>query len=165
MGPVIGEPRMPGGRYGKGTEVQGRLEHRQLAMPLVQESLRHSRDQIGLGNQFDRQQMALDGSDAARVLRVLCLRRLGSVAGLSQLATGVRRWRSYGAQWAMILSGAQSALAGTHFAQLASGPETPDITAIAPYAAFGAFYFFVSAVWLLVATRRRSVAQLPGETG
>ncbi len=34
------------------------------------------------------------------------------LAGLLQLATAIRRWKSYGAQWAMVLSGAQSALAG-----------------------------------------------------
>ncbi len=81
-----------------------------------------------------------------------------TLAGLFQLATGVRRWRAYGAQWAMILSGAQSALAGTHFVVKAGGPETPDITGVAPYAAFGAFYFLVSAIWLLVAARRRRAA-------
>src|SRR5450432_865367 len=32
------------------------------------------------------------------------------LSGALQLTTGVRRWNSFGAQWAMILSGAQSAL-------------------------------------------------------
>jgi uncharacterized membrane protein HdeD (DUF308 family) len=81
-----------------------------------------------------------------------------ALAGIFQLATGVRRWRSYGAQWAMILSGAQSALAGTHFVVKAGGPAAPDITGVAPYAAFGAFYFLVSAIWLLVASRRQRAA-------
>lgn len=76
------------------------------------------------------------------------------LAGLLQLATGIRRWR-LGAQWAMILSGAQSALAGVFFVQRASGPGAPGIVDIAPYAAFGAFYFLVSAIWLTVAMRRR----------
>ncbi|MFB0488800.1 hypothetical protein ABIE45_001386 [Methylobacterium sp. OAE515] len=79
------------------------------------------------------------------------------LAGLLQLATGVRRW-STGAQWAMILSGAQSALAGTHFVVKANGPTVPGITDIAPYAAFGAFYFLVSAIWLTV-TRARHASQ------
>lgn len=69
-------------------------------------------------------------------------------AGLLQLATGVRRWRTYGAQWAMILSGAQSALAGGFFIKQSLGSATPGITDVAPYAAFGAFYFLVSALWL-----------------
>ena len=77
------------------------------------------------------------------------------LAGLLQLATGLRRWRSYGAQWAMVLSGAQSALAGAFFLKQATGPATPSIVTIAPYAAFGAFYFLVSAIWLAVKARRR----------
>lgn len=80
------------------------------------------------------------------------------LAGLFQLVTGVRRWKT-GAQWAMILSGAQSALAGTLFIVRATGADTPGITDIAPYAAFGAFYFLVSAVWLTVVLARRAQAQ------
>jgi uncharacterized membrane protein HdeD (DUF308 family) len=86
------------------------------------------------------------------------------LSGLLQLLTGVRRWK-LGSQWAMILSGAQSALAGAFFIKQASGVATPGVTDIAPYAAFGAFYFLVSAVWLTVVLARRSVptraAQLP----
>ncbi len=71
------------------------------------------------------------------------------LAGLLQLATGVRRWKSFGAQWAMILSGAQSALAGGFFIKQSLGSAIPGIGDIAPYAAFGAFYFAISALWLL----------------
>jgi uncharacterized membrane protein HdeD (DUF308 family) len=81
-----------------------------------------------------------------------------SLAGIFQLVTGLRRWKSYGAQWAMILSGAQSTLVGGVFVKQALGPVVPDITAIAPYAAFGAFYFLVSAIWLTVAAYRRGAA-------
>ncbi|WP_315831863.1 DUF308 domain-containing protein [Bradyrhizobium prioriisuperbiae] len=77
-------------------------------------------------------------------------------AGIFQLATGVRRWKSYGAQWAMILSGAQSALAGFLFVKMAGGTEPVGISTVAPYAAFGAFYFLVSAVWLTVSQARKS---------
>jgi uncharacterized membrane protein HdeD (DUF308 family) len=70
------------------------------------------------------------------------------LAGLLQLATGVRRWKA-GAQWAMVLSGAQSALAGGFFIHQSLGSAMPGIGDVAPYAAFGAFYFAVSAVWLL----------------
>ncbi len=70
------------------------------------------------------------------------------IAGLLQLATGVRRWKTYGAQWAMILSGAQSALAGVFFAKMATGAQVDALMTVAPYAAFGAFYFLVSALWL-----------------
>ncbi|WP_404334639.1 DUF308 domain-containing protein [Sphingomonas sp. MMS12-HWE2-04] len=71
-----------------------------------------------------------------------------TLAGLLQLATGVRRWKSYGAQWAMVLSGAQSALAGGFFGMRALGSAVPGIADIIPYATFGAFYFLVSALWL-----------------
>jgi uncharacterized membrane protein HdeD (DUF308 family) len=81
------------------------------------------------------------------------------LSGLFQLVTGVRRWKSYGAQWAMILSGAQSGLAGAHMLSKAAGSAPVSIADIAPYAAFGAFYFLVSAVLLTVSdARRRSKA-------
>ncbi|RUW49386.1 DUF308 domain-containing protein [bacterium M00.F.Ca.ET.141.01.1.1] len=79
------------------------------------------------------------------------------LSGLFQLATGVRRWRA-GAQWAMVLSGAQSALAGGFFIKQAIGAATPGIIDIAPYAAFGAFYFLVSAIWLSVMQARKRTA-------
>lgn len=78
-----------------------------------------------------------------------------SLSGIFQLATGVRRWKGHGAQWAMILSGAQSALVGVTFLKQAGAPEIPGIADIAPYAAFGALYFLISAVWLLVSEARR----------
>ncbi|RUW78714.1 DUF308 domain-containing protein, partial [Mesorhizobium sp. M2A.F.Ca.ET.067.02.1.1] len=71
-------------------------------------------------------------------------------SGAFQLLTAVRRWKTNGAQWAMILSGAQSALAGLFFIKMAGGTEAIGIANVAPYAAFGAFYFLVSAVWLSV---------------
>lgn len=80
------------------------------------------------------------------------------LSGLLQLATGIRRW-SEGAQWAMVLSGAQSALAGGFFVKLAAGAAIPGIADIAPYAAFGAFYFLISAVWLRVALFRKTSAE------
>jgi uncharacterized membrane protein HdeD (DUF308 family) len=83
-----------------------------------------------------------------------------SLAGLFQLITGVRRWKA-GAQAAMILSGAQSVLVGAVFIKQATGAALPGIADIAPYAAFGAFYFLASAVWLTIAqARRRSTGQV-----
>lgn len=71
------------------------------------------------------------------------------LSGVLQLATGVRRWKAYGAQWAMILSGAQSTLAGVFMVRMAVSAPVPDtLIRVAPYAAFGAFYFLVSAIWL-----------------
>jgi len=80
------------------------------------------------------------------------------LSGLLQLGTAVRRWKRFGAQWAMVLSGGQSALAGGFFIFQASMPAVPSIADIAGYAAVGALYFFVSAVWLTVSTWRRSAA-------
>lgn len=85
-----------------------------------------------------------------------------ALAGLFQLVTGVRRWKSYGAQWAMILSGAQSGLAAIHMLKKAAGVMPVSIADIAPYAAFGAFYFLVSGVWLTVSDARRGRKGIPG---
>lgn len=78
-----------------------------------------------------------------------------ALTGLLQLATAVRRWKSSGGQWPMILSGIQSTAAGASFIAEAGAASVPKITAIAPYAAFGAFYFLVSAVWLTIVDARR----------
>ena len=80
------------------------------------------------------------------------------LSGLLQLYTGVRRWRHYGAQWAMILSGAQSTLAGGFMISRSLGTAAPTILDIVPYAAFGAFYFLLSAIWLAVVTYRKADA-------
>jgi len=80
------------------------------------------------------------------------------LAGLLQLGTAIRRWKSYGAQWAMILSGAQSALAGSFFIAQANTPTPPPIDNIAGYAGVGALYFLISAIWLTVREARRKVA-------
>ncbi|WP_394841839.1 DUF308 domain-containing protein [Pendulispora brunnea] len=84
------------------------------------------------------------------------------LSGLFQLATGIRRRKSAGAQWPMVLSGAQSALAGASFFKMAAAATPPSIVAIAPYAAFGAFYFLVSALWLTFKKVRPHTAALPG---
>lgn len=96
--------------------------------------------------------VALGQSNAA-VLKVFGV--WAAFAGLFQLATAIGRWRTTGAQWAMVLSGAQSILAGGFMLKMAGGPEPVGIANIAPYAAFGAFYFLVSAVWLTVSDARR----------
>lgn len=77
------------------------------------------------------------------------------LSGLLQLLTGVRRWKSHGAQWAMILSGAQSGLAGAYMLSKAVGTAPVSIADIALYAAFGAFYFLISAVSLNISDARR----------
>lgn len=79
------------------------------------------------------------------------------LAELLQLTTGVTRWKAYGAQWPMILSGAQSALAGGLFLKRSLEAVVPNVTDVVPYAAVGAFYFLVSAI--LLTFRRRTLAQ------
>ena len=95
------------------------------------------------------------GTSAYAVLGVFGIWAI--LSGLLQLYTGVRRWRRHGAQWAMILSGAQSTLAGGFMISQSVGTVPPTILDIVPYVGFGAFYFLVSAIWLVVlAYRRRS---------
>ena len=78
------------------------------------------------------------------------------LSGVLQLAAAVARWKTTGAQWAMILSGAQSALAAIFMIKMAGGAEPVGIANVAPYAAFGAFYFLVSAVALTVSDARKA---------
>lgn len=79
-------------------------------------------------------------------------------SGILQLATALGRWKTTGAQWAMILSGAQSALVSVVMIKMAYGSEPVGIANIAPYAAFGAFYFLVSAISLTVSDIRKKRA-------
>lgn len=81
------------------------------------------------------------------------------LSGLLQLSAAVRRWRIYGAQWVMILSGAQSTLAGGFMISKSFAAAPPSILDIAPYAGFGAFYFLLSAVWMTVAAYRKAAVQ------
>lgn len=76
-------------------------------------------------------------------------------SGLLQLGTAIRRWKTSGGQWAMILSGGQSALAGAVFIYQAQMPQQPSISTVAGYAGFGAFYFLVSALSLTLSLSRR----------
>lgn len=79
-------------------------------------------------------------------------------SGLLQLGTAVRRWKTSGGQWAMILSGGQSAVAGAIFMSQAQMPQEPSISTVAGYAGVGAFYFLVSAIWLSVSLSRRGMS-------
>lgn len=79
------------------------------------------------------------------------------LAGLSQLAVGIRR-RKLGGQVFMMISGAQSALAGIFFIVQSFG-VAPGIAKLAPYAAFGGLYFLLSALWLTLKMRRTATAQ------
>jgi hypothetical protein len=83
------------------------------------------------------------------------------LSGLLQLATAVRRWKRMGAQWAMILSGGQSALAGAFFVVQAHTPLLQATGRVAGYAAVGAVYFLVSALWLSVGQMRGKALRTP----
>jgi uncharacterized membrane protein HdeD (DUF308 family) len=69
------------------------------------------------------------------------------LTGLIQLILGLRRRKSLGGQLPMILSGGQSVAGGISFIVLAHDP-TMGISSLAGYAAFGAFYYLLSAVRL-----------------
>ena len=77
-----------------------------------------------------------------------------SLSGLLQLGTGIRRWKHVGAQWPMILSGVQSTLGGLFFIKEATAGITASAADIAPYAAFGALYFAISAITLALSLAR-----------
>jgi hypothetical protein len=76
------------------------------------------------------------------------------LSGLLQLGTALKRWKGHGGQATMILSGAQSALAGGFFISQALAPAAPSIMNVAGYAGVGAFYFLVSALWLTASAMR-----------
>ncbi|GAA2286584.1 membrane protein [Streptomyces ruber] len=67
-------------------------------------------------------------------------------SGLVQLVVGVGR-RKLGGQWAMIVSGALSVLAGTSFCLQAS-TDGASLTGLAGYATLGGVFFLVSALRL-----------------
>jgi len=96
--------------------------------------------------------LAISLPDMHRVLAVFGAWAI--LSGLLQLGTAVRRWKSSGAQWAMVLSGAQSALAGAVFIGQARMAAEPTVVTLAGYAGFGAFYFLVSALLLRFRPRR-----------
>ncbi|WP_208103678.1 DUF308 domain-containing protein [Mycolicibacterium sp. CBMA 226] len=83
-----------------------------------------------------------------------------TLAGLLQLITAIRRWK-VGAQWAMVLSGGQSALAGGLFIAQAHTPTIGSAKTLAGYAAMGAIYFLISALWLTVKTNRAKAIRAP----
>jgi uncharacterized membrane protein HdeD (DUF308 family) len=80
-------------------------------------------------------------------------------AGIVQLIVAIGR-RGLGGQWAMILSGSISALAGTSFIIQANSSD-PSLTNIAGYAVAGGVFFLISALRLPRAAQR-SAAYLPG---
>lgn len=75
------------------------------------------------------------------------------LSGAIQLVVAIRRRRTLGAQWPMMISGGLSVLAGASFAAM-SASATSSLSSLAGYSAFGAFWFLVSVLALTVRGRR-----------
>ncbi|WP_413798516.1 hypothetical protein [Streptomyces iranensis] len=75
------------------------------------------------------------------------------LAGAVQLTVAIRRRRTVGGQWPMVISGGQSVLAGATIAAT-SASATSGLSTVAGYSAFGAFWFLVSVVALSIRGRR-----------
>lgn len=84
------------------------------------------------------------------------------VAGLLQLATAIRRRKDDRGQWVMMLSGAQSALAGGFFVAQ-QGSAAPVVQTFGGYAAVGAVYFLVSGLVILFRRSKDSASGLAAE--
>ena len=84
------------------------------------------------------------GSGIPSVLRVWGAWAI--TAGIVQLVVAILRYR-LGGQWAMILSGGISVLAGGSFVVMAGG-EKPSLTSVAGYAILGGIFFLISAIRL-----------------
>ena len=69
------------------------------------------------------------------------------VSGAIQLTLAIRRRRTLGAQWPMMISGGLSVLAGIFFTAT-SGSASSGLSSLAGYSAFGAFWFLVAVVAL-----------------
>ena len=69
------------------------------------------------------------------------------VAGLVQLYVALQRRRALGGQWAMILSGTISVIAGAGF--IGQAGSATSMKMLAGYAALGGIFFLISAVRLL----------------
>ena len=82
------------------------------------------------------------------------------VSGLLQLATAIRRRKSNRGQWVMMLSGAQSALAGGFFISQQGG-SAPVLQTLVGYAAVGAVYFLISGLVILFANRGAKAVHSP----
>ncbi|MGW1505068.1 DUF308 domain-containing protein [Streptomyces mirabilis] len=75
------------------------------------------------------------------------------LSGAIQLVVAIRRRRTVGAQWPMVISGGLSVLAGASFAAM-SASATSSLSSVAGYSAFGALWFLVSAIALSIRSRR-----------
>jgi len=79
------------------------------------------------------------------------------LTGLIQLILGLRRRKHFEGQWPMIISGAQSMLAGGFIIATAQTPNQ-GVASLAGYSAFGAFYFALAAFRLSKTIKNASLA-------
>jgi uncharacterized membrane protein HdeD (DUF308 family) len=89
------------------------------------------------------------GSGIPSVLRVWGVWAI--TAGIVQLIVAILRYR-LGGQWAMILSGGISVIAGSSFILMAGGPKA-SFTTVAGYAILGGIFFLISAIRLHLALK------------
>ena len=75
------------------------------------------------------------------------------LSGAIQLVVAIRRRRTVGAQWPMVISGGLSVLAGASFAAM-SASATSGLSTVVGYSAFGAFWFLASVIALSIRSRR-----------
>jgi hypothetical protein len=80
------------------------------------------------------------------------------VAGLVQLFVALKRRRALGGQWAMILSGGISVIAGGGF--LGQAGSATSLTVCAGYAALGGLFFLISAVRLVRRGNQNKLAEV-----
>ncbi len=80
------------------------------------------------------------------------------VAGVAQFAVGISRRKQLGGQWAMILSGLQSAAAGVAFI-LGGLDDKTHIKDIGGYAIFGGVYFLIAGILM-----HRKLSHIPRAT-
>jgi Short repeat of unknown function (DUF308) len=122
----------------------------------------HALDRVRLGN------VALSVAAAAAMLiavfstikaTLIVFGAWALLSGAVQLTLAIRRRRSVGAQWPMMLSGGIPILAGINFVAT-SGSGSAGLLKVAGYSAFGAFWFLVA----VVALRRSRTADAAGRT-
>jgi hypothetical protein len=70
-----------------------------------------------------------------------------TISGVIQLIVAVRRRQQFGAQWAMLISGGLSTLAGIAFNVMA-GADQPQLSTLGGYALLGGIFFLVNSFLL-----------------